>query len=146
MAFYMESILVCLEDCDKRIARITDGLHQIERKEFIYLQMLRMAQSKEEQKICDSLKNDSLLKLNAVNGIKLIKVEKMIYTALTKVGNNALFPRLLVKYDELMRESYQLADDRVQEGLPEDSYLKYCADSLGQRNYIKAMCDYGMAR
>jgi len=142
----MEAILGCLEDCDKRIARLTDGLNHIERKEFIFLQMLRLAQSEEENKICDSLKNDPNLKLNAENGLKLVRVEKMIYVALTKKGNNAIFPILLVKYDDLMRESYQLGEDRVQEGLKEDSYLNYCADSLGQRNYIKALCDYGMAR
>lgn len=146
MALTMEQVLVCLKDCDERIARLTDGLRRIEIKEFIFLKMLRMAQSEEEHKICDTLKNDSLLKLNAENGIKLIKVEKMIYSALTKVGNNDIFPRLLAKYDELMRESYELGNDRVQEGLKEDSYLKYCADSLGQRDYIKAMCDYGMNR
>ncbi len=108
--------------------------------------MLRLAQSEEEKKTCDTLKNDSHIKLNAENALKLVRVEKMIYVALTRNGNNALFPRLLAKYDELMRESYQLAEDRVQEGLKEDSYLNYCADSLGQRNYIKAMCDYGMSR
>jgi hypothetical protein len=70
----------------------------------------------------------------------------LIYTSLTQEGNNALFPRLLAKYDELMRESYELISDRVQEGLAEDLYLQYCKKTLGQRDYIKAMCDYGMTR
>lgn len=120
MALNIEALMVMLVDCDERIANIK---YQSQRTH------------------CSSK-----LKENGENGIKLVKVEKMIIIALTKVGNNAIFPRLLVKYDDLMRESYQLADDRVQEGIKEDLYLKYCADSLEQRKYIKTLCDYGMTR
>ncbi len=116
----MEILMKGVERCDERIANIK---YHIQRTN------------------CSSK-----LKENGENGIKMIKVEKMIIIALTKDGNNALFPRLLIKYDDLMRESYQLADDRVQEGVKEDLYLKYCDESLKQRNYIKVMCDYGMTR
>ncbi len=81
------------------------------------------------------------------NAIKSIQIEKLMYVSLTKVGNNALFPKLLAKYDELVMESYQIVDDRVQEGNSEEGYyLRLCEMSLKKREHLKQVCDCGMHR
>lgn len=147
MAFSIESTIpMCLEDCDRRIAQAESQIVAWDRNEYVLSQMERLAHTKEEEGLCDKLRPELAVKQNWENNLKLIRVEKLIYTSLTHYGNNALFPRLLAKYDELMRESYELVGDRVQDGLKEQLYLHYCSKSLKQREYIKAMCDYGMAR
>jgi hypothetical protein len=79
--------------------------------------------------------------------ISIVRIEKMIYISLIKDGNHALFPKLLSKYENLMRESYEIMDDRVQKGLTEEGdYLYICKESLGQLEYIKKLCFYGMNR
>lgn len=146
MAFDMEAVMVCLENCDKRIAKAQSEILAWEKNENVLLRMEQFANTEHEFSICEKLRPELSIKRNWENNLKLIRVEKLIYISLTQSGNNALFPRLLARYDELMRESYDLVSDRVQEGLQEDLYLKYCKLTLGQRDYIKAMCDYGMTR
>lgn len=146
MAFDMEAVMVCLENCDKRIAKAQSEILAWEKNTNVLLRMEQFANTEHELSICEKLRPELSIKRNWENNLKLIRVEKLIYISLTQSGNNALFPRLLARYDELMRESYDLVSDRVQEGLQEDLYLKYCKLTLGQRDYIKAMCDYGMTR
>lgn len=80
------------------------------------------------------------------NAIKLVQVEKLIYKALLK-NNNAIFPRLLNKYDELMGLSYDMSGNMVLSGIyKEGEYLAYCNKSLEQREYISNVCVYGERR
>ena len=84
---------------------------------------------------------------NYENNIKLVQTEKLIYNALLKRNNNALFPKLLAKYDELMGVSYDLSGNMVLTGLnAEGDHLEYCSQSLAQREYIRKLCLYGERR
>jgi hypothetical protein len=77
--------------------------------------------------------------------IKLIKTEKLIYQSIMNANSRQeIFPKLLAKYDELMEESQYLISKMVRSGLEkEEDYLEYCKSTMGQRSYIKTMCDEG---
>jgi len=88
-------------------------------------------------------KNAELMK-NYENNIQLIKVERLIYQALAKSGNGAIFPKLFQKYSDLMGISYDISGNMVRlDGVEEQEYLEYCASSLKQREYIQKLCLYG---
>lgn len=79
------------------------------------------------------------------NNIELIKTEKLLYLALgnpnTKKG---IFKVILDKYDALMGVSYDISGNMVLNGIEkEGNYLKYCKESLEQREYIRKMCCAG---
>ena len=81
------------------------------------------------------------------NGIKLIKLEKIIYAALGKRNNNLLFPKLLSKYDELLRVRIDMSSNSVRLGkLPENEYLEFCEEAKSQRDFIKTACEFGERR
>lgn len=84
---------------------------------------------------------------NYENNIKLIKVEKLIYQSLLKTNNQAIFPKLLAKYDELMGVSYDISGNLVMTGMEQEaSHIDFCKISLEQRKYIEVLCNYGERR
>jgi hypothetical protein len=131
-----ETIAECLASCDTRIASITDKLSAWK----VYGNVLKLVDLNMETKYEDKIKNYE-------NNIKLIQTEKIIYNALLKKGNGALFPKLLSKYDDLMGLSYDISGNMVITGLEtEGDYLEYCSQSLAQREYIRKLCLYGERR
>ena len=112
----MKEVLVWIEDCDKSIA---------------FIQGLTPSSSREKE--------------NTDQALKLIRLEKTIYTALTK-DNNAIFPLLLSKFDDTARVSHEQAAEWLGNGLGVDRYLNYCDEAGSKRKFIKEICDYGMAR
>ena len=130
------NIAECLASCDTRIASVTDKLSAWK----VYGNVLKLVDLDMETKYQDNIKNYE-------NNIKLIQTEKIIYNALLKKGNGALFPKLLAKYDDLMGISYDLSGNMVITGLnQEGDYLEYCSQSLAQREYIRKLCLYGERR
>jgi hypothetical protein len=106
----------------------------------VYGKVLGLVSFKMEDKNAEKMKNYE-------NNIQLIKVEKLIYQALTKSGNGAIFPKLFQKYSDLMGISYDISGNMVRlDGVEEQEYLEYCASSLKQRDYIKKVCFYGETR
>jgi hypothetical protein len=95
-----------------------------------------LTREEEFKKICQ----DSVLVLDIQ--IKLIQVEKQVYTALAKTTRNAsLFPLFLSKVDELISKLYEIFEEFVRIGLREEvDYLALCRDSLKMRNYLKDLC------
>jgi hypothetical protein len=120
LLFYM------IERCDERIAEYVE---KSKGKEFESSHLLIQ-----------------LLKENIKNNIQRIKIEKMIYVALTKVGNNAIFPRLMAKYDELYHEYLENLNQLVLNGAQEGYYLSLCAESLERRNIFKEDCEWAASR
>lgn len=132
----IETIAECLASCDTRIASVTDKLSAWK----VYGNVLKLVDLDMETKYQDNIKNYE-------NNIKLIQTEKIIYNALLKKGNGALFPKLLAKYDDLMGISYDLSGNMVITGLnQEGDHLEYCSQSLAQREYIRKLCLYGERR
>jgi hypothetical protein len=126
----------CIASCDERITSITDKLSAWK----VYGKVLKLVDLNMETKYEEQIKNYE-------NNIKLIQTEKIIYNALLKKGNGALFPKLLAKYDDLMGISYDLSGNMVLTGLnKEGDHLEYCSQSLAQREYIRKLCLYGERR
>ena len=122
-----------IASCDERISSVQEKLDSWR----MYGNVLNLVELDMETKYDEKMKSYE-------NNIKLIQTEKMIYIALTKNGNNALFPKLLSKYDELMGLSYDISGNMVITGLVEEGdYLEYCSASLAQREYIRKLCFYG---
>ena len=131
-----EVIAKCIASCDERIASVKDKLSSWK----VYGKVLNLVDLEMETKYQEKIQNYE-------NNIKLIQTEKIIYNALLKAGNNALFPKFLAKYDELMGVSYDLSGNMVLTGLnAEGDYLEYCNQSLAQREYIRKLCLYGERR
>ena len=131
-----EVIAKCFASCDERIASVQDKLSSWR----VYGKVLDLVDLKMESKYQEKIKNYE-------NNIKLIQTEKLIYSALLKANNGALFPRLTAKYDELLGVSYDLSGNMVLTGLnPEGDHLEYCNQTLAQREYIKKLCLYGERR
>jgi hypothetical protein len=87
-------------------------------------------------------KYENKLKM-AENAISLIKVEKLIYNALSKTDKN-IFAILLTKYDTLMCDSQEFVRIMSESNeAPENIYLEFCNKTLDQRNFIKMVCDKG---
>jgi len=131
-----EVIAKCIASCDERIISAQDKLISWK----VYGKVLNLVDLEMEMKYQEKIQNYE-------NNIKLIQTEKIIYNALLKAGSNALFPRLLAKYDELMGVSYDLSGNMVLTGLNAEGYhLEYCNQSLAQREYIRKLCLYGERR
>lgn len=78
------------------------------------------------------------------NVIRLYKIEKQIYVALTKSQNSMLFSLIIKKIDQLFTENYELLQELVQMGeRKEEDYLHFCEASLETRNFLKDMCEAG---
>lgn len=126
----------CLTSCDERINSVEKKLNSWK----VYGKVLNLVDLDMETKYDDKIKNYEI-------SIKLIQTEKLIYKCLLKGGNNALFPRLLEKYDDLMTSTYETTGGMVNTGLiKEGEHLEYCKESLNQREYIRKLCLFGEKR
>jgi len=77
----------------------------------------------------------------------LIELEMLIFKALSRSGNNEVFPILLSKYDELLGVSIDISGNLVVQGTAtEDERATFCDGVQAQREYIKMLCDYGKNR
>ena len=108
-----------IASCDRRIAIINGGGHNEVEKKLVF------------HSIC----------------ISGIKTEKLIYTSILNPNTNKeIYKMLLAKYDELMRETYDLGGELVREDIwGEGNYVGYCKGSLDYRKYIWEVCsiEYG---
>lgn len=130
MPFTPQQISNCVASCDERIASIETKLNNWK----LYGKVLGIVSLEMEDKNAELMKNYE-------NNIQLIKVEKLIYQALAKSGNGAIFPKLFQKYSDLMGISYDISGNMVRlDGVEEQEYLEYCASSLKQREYIQKLC------
>ena len=79
------------------------------------------------------------------NALKLVKTEKMLYTALVNPKTNkSIYKVILTKYDALLGLSYDLSGNMVLNGIKlEGEYLDYCKESMEQREYIRKLCCVG---
>jgi hypothetical protein len=132
--------------CDERIAKIQVRLD----KWNLYSQALGIAKmackNNEQREIFDLKLPDKTIQDYDKNNVTLIKVERLIYTSFKNNANRAIYPRLLAKYDELMGVSYDMSGNLVLMNVyKETDYLDFCRDSLKQREYIKKICDAGVA-
>jgi hypothetical protein len=147
--FSAEMIARMTANCDERIASVQQKIDSWMPHQGIMGLMLNMYEEKGDEEGISVFKNnkyDDKVK-NYENSIKLIQTEKLIYLALSKLGNGALFPKLLAKYDELMGVSYDLSGNMVNTGInQEGDHLTYCKQSLDQREYIRKLCLYGEKR
>ncbi len=133
MPFTPQQISNCVASCDERIASIETKLNNWK----VYGKVLGIVSLEMEDKNAELMKNYE-------NNIQLIKVERLIYQALAKSGNGAIFPKLFQKYSDLMGISYDISGNMVRlDGVEEQEYLEYCASSLKQREYIQKLCLYG---
>jgi len=82
------------------------------------------------------------------NFIKIIKTEKLIYTALANPNSaRAIFPKLLAKFDELLSGALDHRSKLVTTGFKQEGeYLDFCKAALENREYIKLLCRYGEER
>lgn len=147
MVFTTQQISNCIASCDERISSVQSKLDSWK----LYGSILSLASgcyTKEEDKAVFNMEDKNAEKMkNYENNLQLIKVEKLVYQALGKEGNNAIFPKLFQKYSDLMANSYDISGNMVRlEGMEEQEYLEYCASSLKQREYIQKLCLYGEKR
>ena len=147
MVFTPQQISSCIASCDERIASIQSKLDSWK----VYgkaLSIAAMCYEKEEDKAVFEMEDKHAETIrNYENNIQLVKVEKLLYQALGKSGNGALFSKLFQKYSDLMANSYDISGNMVRfEGIGEQEYLEYCASSLKQREFIQKLCLYGEKR
>jgi hypothetical protein len=75
---------------------------------------------------------------------KLHQIEKLMLTNILNDGKKFIYPRLLVKYDEVLNEIYYIAGELVNmNAVQTEDYLHYCKKSGEIRNMVKKICDFG---
>ena len=113
-----QEIKLAIDKCDRRIGNI----------------------NREEQRVGFKEEFNSI----CISGIK---TEKLIYTSILNPNTNKeIYKMLLAKFDELMRETYDLGGELVREDIwGEGNYVGYCKGSLDYRKYIWEVCsiEYG---
>ena len=134
----------CIASCDKRISTLQSKMDNWKPYEMMMSLMEKIHDKEEDKKVFSEAPHREETK-NYENGIKLVKVEKMIYNAMkTKTSRKDIFKHLLAKYDELMLVSYDISGNLVANELTkEGEYLAYCKESLNQREFIRKMCCVG---
>ena len=132
-----EILFTVVASCDERIASIKEKIDFRIVKE----QMLRLlcpTHTSPTPKDYESMKN-------LENNVALVKIEKLIYLTLSKLGNKIMLHLLLEKYASLMTLSYENSSNMVQLGcIDEIEHLDYCKNSLCQHKYIKTLCERGI--
>ena len=74
---------------------------------------------------------------------KLMQIEKLIFTNILNDGKKIIYPRLLIKYDEVLNEIYYIIGELVNmDAVPTEDYLYYCKKSVEIRNMVKKICDF----
>ena len=75
---------------------------------------------------------------------KLMQIEKLMLTNILNDGKKIIYPRLLIKYDEVLNEIYYIIGELVnKDAVQTEDYLHYCKESGKIRNMVKKICDYG---
>jgi hypothetical protein len=132
-----------LANCDERIASLQKKIDDWSG----YKAMMRLMESisnNEDKKVFAEAPHLERVK-NLENCVKLVKVEKLIVTALNNPNSKRdIFKAFLKKYDDLMCLSYDISSNLVDTGLIlEGDHIDYCKSSLGQREFIRVMCSKG---
>jgi hypothetical protein len=145
MIFPNEFLSEVIPHCDERIATAQSKLDSCNK---LLLFLAGIHEQDEDNTVFKMEANKVFHKIKQLkNNIQLVKVEKVIYQALGKNNNGALFPKLLQKYSDLMADSYELSGNMVKlNAVEEQEHLVYCAKSLKQRDYIERLCLYGERR
>jgi hypothetical protein len=126
-----------IASCDKRISFNQDIIDKIEYLQFNPLS-LALGVSTDEQ---TEWVNKKKMREYAV---KLIKIEKLIYTAIQKKSDKTIFSKYIEKYDELLNMSYDLSGNLVSNNsMNEGEYLEFCNETMKQRNFLKDLCEIG---
>ena len=74
------------------------------------------------------------------NIVKSFQIEKLIYNAFGKKNSGRLLPLLLAKYDDLVRDFYEILNDGLSS---EGDYLEFCNVTLAKRNRLETICKIG---
>ena len=132
-----------LANCDERIASLQNKIDDWSG----YKAMMRLMESisnNEDKKVFAEAPHLERVK-NLENCVKLVKVEKLIVTALNNPNSKRdIFKAFLKKYDDLMCLSYDISSNLVDTGLIlEGDHIDYCKSSLDQREFIRVMCSKG---
>ena len=132
-----------LANCDERIASLQNKIDDWSG----YKAMMRLMESisnNEDKKVFAEAPHLERVK-NLENCVKLVKVEKLIVTALYNPNSKKdIFKAFLKKYDDLMCLSYDISSNLVDTGLIlEGDHIDYCKSSLDQREFIRVMCSKG---
>ena len=130
-ALTREDLESSFTSCDKRIAALHDKVS--------FWKVLNL--------VGLSMKYQELIN-DHENIIKMIKTEKLIYTALANPNSaRAIFPKLLAKFDELLSGALDHRSKLVTTGFKQEGeYLDFCKAALENREYIKLLCRYGEER
>jgi hypothetical protein len=132
-----------LANCDERIASLQNKIDDWSG----YKAMMRLMESisnNEDKKVFAEAPHLERVK-NLENCVKLVKVEKLIVTALNNPNSKRdIFKAFLKKYDDLMCLSYDISGSLVETGIIlEGDHIDYCKSSLDQREFIRVMCSKG---
>jgi hypothetical protein len=136
-----EFIIIVINDCDKRLAKIKVEKDFLEYQQVIKKQLFNLVSNEEKKEYEQTPKelNNILILTNAAS---LVRTERMCFNSLLNQANLDIYPRLLAKYDELMVTGYELAKDAVLLGVVQETdYVNLCRKSLGQREFIKVVCE-----
>jgi hypothetical protein len=129
---------VCIAECDEHIAYIQIELDNM--RPYIIGQMV-MAKLYDK----DFTEAPKMIYVKDYeNNIKLKKVEKMMLNAFKNNRQRVIFKHILSKYDELMRQSYDINSNMVLNGIQaEGDYLDYCREKRDHRECMRKMCSAG---
>ena len=129
---------VCIAECDEHIAYIQIELDNM--RPYIIGQMV-MAKLYDK----DFTEAPKMIYVKDYeNNIKLKKVEKMMLNAFKNNRHRVIFKHILSKYDELMRQSYDINSNMVLNGIQaEGDYLDYCREKRDHRECMRKMCSAG---
>ena len=75
------------------------------------------------------------------NMVKIVSLQKLVYTNILNNKNLELLPKMATKFDELLAESYDILSDLVKEGIrTEGYYLEYCEWTKKEREVLWINC------
>jgi hypothetical protein len=129
-----------LESCDERIASVQEVINALIRQKKMMETIIGV------DKIPSGSFDTADIRIkNKENDIKLIKIEKMIYTAIKNTRSvRAIYKKLQDKYAEQMVESIELSTQMVSLGVvDEGEHLDFCNGTKKQKKYIDILCRYG---
>jgi len=132
-----------LVNCDERIASLQKKIDAWSGYKAM-MGLMESISSNENKKVFAEARHLEEIK-NLENNLQLVKVEKLIVTALSNPNSKRdIFKALLKKYDDLMCLSYDISGNLVESGIAlEGEHIDYCKSSLDQREYIRVMCSRG---
>ena len=132
-----------LANCDERIASLQNKIDDW-RGYTAMMKLMESISNNENKKVFAEAPHLEEVKC-LENNLQLVKVEKLIVTALDNPNSKRdIFKAFLKKYDDLMCLSYDISGNLVETGLIlEGEHIDYCKSSLDQREFIRVMCSRG---